>query len=140
MIREGLQWGMAVNPNSLKNLKQGGSPHEWKPGQTGNPSGRGIVQGLARELFEANDGEKIKTLLEALYEQAIPHKIERVSNKGEVVATLVEGDTVATKILLERAYGKVTEEVEVTSNLTTAIAELLARSSQRTNEQPKQPA
>jgi hypothetical protein len=51
------------NRRGNPNLAEARKGTLWKPGQTGNPSGRGIAEKIAREFFLEKDAEKLKKLL-----------------------------------------------------------------------------
>lgn len=76
-------------------------PHKFKPGQTGNPNGRpkklpSIDKLLAEVLGDENDeNSEAKAILEA------------------IAAKAKKGDTRAAEILLDRAYGKARQQVDM---------------------------
>ena len=93
----------------IENLKP------WPKGVSGNPKGRpkcDISAELARAVFENN--------AEAIYRA--------------MARRLIKGDVRAFKILAERAYGKVKEQVEVELGVS-GLAERLQAASQRMDEQ-----
>lgn len=96
---------MAVNPKSLENLAKG---KRFEPGKTGNPSGRGVLEGLIRRAMEENDHEKLKTVVDTLYAEGVIGSA-RSTKDGE---TYYVKNMEAIKILLERGYGKVVQPIE----------------------------
>lgn len=103
-----------VNPASLKNLKP------WRPGETGNPSGRGVLQGAIRKELEEAKGDKTKLLL-----------IVR-----RLIDDSLNGDHVATRELLDRGYGKAQQQIDVTAdiapNFVKTLEALIARDREST--------
>ena len=84
----------------------------WKPGQSGNPSGRPKVASAVRELARANCPKAMKRL------------IELVDSEDERVAFM------ASKELLDRGYGRVPKAVdddEKTKPVTVNIVRLAER-------------
>jgi hypothetical protein len=95
--------GRTMNPESLKNLVA-----PWEPGQSGNPSGRpkDSAADISRAAFENNR--------KAIYEG--------------VVAKLLAGDAYAFDVHANRGYGKVSQSIEVKTELRElSEAELLAK-------------
>ena len=75
-----------MNPNSLANLIL------WKPGQSGNPTGKrkhDVTQDICREFFERNQAGVYKAM-------------------GTKV---LEGNVQAFEAMAERGYGKISEKV-----------------------------
>jgi hypothetical protein len=85
-------------------------PFQWKPGQSGNPGGRkaDLAKQIARAVFEENPEAVIRALSAAL-------------NKGNAYTF---------KELADRAYGKVTDKLEVTEAPPTEDADLNERIAQ----------
>ena len=84
-------------------------PHKWKKGQSGNPAGRPkklpeLRELLANVLGDSKDG---KTAAEAI--------LMALRTKA------VRGDVRAAELLLDRAYGKPKQDIDVEANLTTVI-------------------
>ena len=82
----------------------------WKPGQSGNPGGRrkeDIDPEIARRVFEEN--------ADAIYQA--------------ILKALLKGDPEVFAVLADRAYGKLTQKVEIPGieNLPEALAEARAR-------------
>lgn len=76
-----------------KALPAGAVPYKWKPGQSGNPSGRpkrDLASELAVDLFLDNPDVIYKAML----------------------AAMERGDARVFQILAERGFGKLTEKVE----------------------------
>jgi hypothetical protein len=78
-------------------------PHRFKKGQSGNPKGRpklpDIREALAKVLADEKDGV---TALEAT--------LRALRNKA------VRGDIRAAEVLLDRAFGKAGQTIDVTTN------------------------
>jgi len=77
-------------------------PHQYKPGQTGNPNGRprmpDIKEALIKILNDEKDGwTALEAILAALRKKAL------------------KGDVRAAQELLDRAYGKSTQIIETTT-------------------------
>ena len=84
-------------------------PHKWKKGQSGNPAGRPkklpeLRELLANVLGDEKDG---KTAAEAIL--------------MALRAKATKGDVRAAELLLDRAYGKPKQDIEMSANLTTVI-------------------
>jgi hypothetical protein len=84
-------------------------PHKWKKGQSGNPAGRPkklpeLRELLANVLGDSKDG---KTAAEAI--------LMALRTKA------VRGDVRAAELLLDRAYGKPKQDIDIEANLTTVI-------------------
>ncbi len=82
----------------------------WKPGQSGNHGGRptkDIAAEIARRVFEENADAIYRAMLKAL----------------------LKGDPEVFAVLADRAYGKLTQKVEIPGieNLPEALAEARAR-------------
>ncbi len=93
--------------------RRGGVPpveHRFKPGQSGTPGGRpkeDIASEIARRVFEENADAIYRAMLKAL----------------------LKGDPEVFAVLADRAYGKLTQKVEIPGieNLPEALAEARAR-------------
>lgn len=87
--------------------------HLWKPGQSGNPTGRPenekCVTSILRMLLSANGGKRAQKVASALLTQA------------------ENGNIAATQIVLDRVEGKVIEKVSIENDTEKA---LLARLNQ----------
>ena len=88
----------------IENLKP------WKPGHSGNPDGRpkrDLESEVARAVFEENADAIYRAMLKAL----------------------LKGDPKMFAVLADRAYGKLTQKVEIPGieNLPEALAEARAR-------------
>lgn len=88
-----------------ENLEKG----KWKKGQSGNPAGRPkklpeLRELLANVLGDSKDG---KTAAEAI--------LMALRTKA------IRGDVRAAELLLDRAYGKPKQDIDVEANLTTVI-------------------
>jgi len=85
------------------------NPKPWKKGQSGNPAGRPkklpeLRELLANVLGDEKDG---KTAAEAIL--------------MALRAKATKGDVRAAELLLDRAYGKPKQDIEMAANLTTVI-------------------
>ncbi len=93
--------------------RRGGIPpveYRFKPGQSGNPNGRpkrDLESEVARAVFEENADANYRAMLKAL----------------------LKGDPEVFAVLADRAYGKLTQKVEIPGieNLPEALAEARAR-------------
>ena len=74
-------------------------PHAWKPGQSGNPSGRPKEVGEIRELARQHTAASIKVLAQGL--------------KDENGRTRIA----AAEVLLDRGWGKATQHIEANVNV-----------------------
>jgi hypothetical protein len=93
----------AKRKGNTENIRE----HQWKKGQSGNPKGRpklpDIKEAIAKTLTEkktGKDGKKVSaidTVLKALLIKAI------------------QGDVRAAEVLLDRAYGKPNQALQVTN-------------------------
>jgi len=84
-------------------------PHKWKKGVSGNPAGRPkklpeLRQLLANVLGDEKDG---KTAAEAIL--------------MALRAKAAKGDVRAAELLLDRAYGKVKQDIDFEGSLSTVI-------------------
>ena len=118
------------NPNPVPAL---GNLKPAKPGEVRNPHGR-APEKVIKEFCECNDLERLKKLAEEVYKSAIGEDVEEVTETelpdGKVtrqVKRYREKSVAAFKALMERGYGMPKQEVEVSTNLTVAISELLAQ-------------
>lgn len=97
---------MPVNPKSLANLSKKG---RWVKGQSGNPNGR------PKKLPD----------LEALLISVLGDIKDDKSAMEAILMTLrakaVKGDIRAVEVLLERAYGKVKDVVDLNSRGETVV-------------------
>lgn len=84
----------AANTVGTANL----APFRWKPGQSGNPSGRPAVIAELRDLARAHTGEALETLCEVMRDKGAP-PAARVA---------------AVSHILDRGYGKPTQHVSAT--------------------------
>jgi hypothetical protein len=88
------------NPNGFKNIE----PYLWKKGQSGNPSGRpkkipAIEKLLAEVLSEDCGGiEAAEAVLRTILDKAL------------------KGDIRAAELILDRAYGKAKQNLEINEN------------------------
>ena len=87
-----------------------GNHYRFRPGQSGNPGGRpkrDLESEVARAVFEENADAIYRTMLK----------------------TLLKGDPEVFAVLADRAYGKLTQKVEIPGieNLPEALAEARAR-------------
>ena len=83
-------------------------PHKWKKGQTGNPKGRPKLPSIKTLLLKVLGDEKDgKTAAEAI--------LMAMRNKA------IKGDIKAAEALLDRAYGKPKQDVEVMGTVNTVI-------------------
>ena len=81
----------------------------WKKGESGNPKGRPkkipeLKELLANVLGDSKDG---KTAAEAI--------LMALRNKA------IKGDVRAAELLLDRAYGKAKQDLDITANIATVI-------------------
>lgn len=100
-------------PIRKKGLPKGCEPYKFKPGQSGNPGGRpknDLAKEIARAVFEGDAG-------------AIAAAFTKVLRKGNAYAF---------KELADRAYGKVTDKLEVTD--AQALVDRLAGARKRLGE------
>ena len=97
---------MAVTPRSLANLRP------FRQGVSGNPGGQpkegGIVASVRKKY-----GDRGNRLIEALHLLVFGTPAERKTLFGETVKTSAKDRRECLEILLERGYGKVPNEVEV---------------------------
>jgi hypothetical protein len=98
--------GQTVKHPKTKHL----APYQWKPGQSGNPGGRKVdlAKQIARAVFEQNEDAAISAFAKILR----------------------KGNAYAFKELADRAYGKVTDKLEVTEKPPTDDADLTSRIAQ----------
>ena len=99
---------MPFNPKSLINLRKA---TRWGKGQSGNPGGRGLLQGMIREELEANDHEKLKKIMEALFQAAIGEEIVETTERVKVgrsrrIKKRRKINIKAIELLLNYGYGK----------------------------------
>lgn len=109
---------MAESGNSSENTTGGApqlDPYKWKPGESGNPSGRPKKKPIT-EMYERilNDPENIAALEKA---------VNKALSKGQMAMVL------QLREMTDRIEGKVTQPIEanVTVNLAEAIAEARKR-------------
>ena len=83
-------------------------PHKFKKGQSGNPKGRpklpDLKEAMANALAEEKDG---KTALEAIL--------------AAMRAKAARGDVRAAEFLLDRGYGKATQDINMKNEGTTEL-------------------
>lgn len=85
-----------MNQLALSNAKQRPKPsHLWKPGQSGNPSGRAKIEGNVQELARAHTAIAIEALRETIENKLHPQRITAAS------------------IMLDRAWGRAPQTVDV---------------------------
>lgn len=109
------QGGANSDKNTKKPLSESLEKNKWKPGQSGNPSGRPKKKPIT-ELYESilNDPEQIAALRKSII---------KVLDKGNMAMVL------HLKEMADRIEGKVTQpiEAEISVNLADAIAEARKR-------------
>ena len=96
------------NPNRAEHLRE----HWWKPGQSGNPQGRGHNK--------VSIVESLKAYLRR-HPEAIEEIVEALVKEGAI------GNLIATKELLDRIDGKVTETHKIEGELPIKILFVPAR-------------
>ena len=83
-------------------------PHKWKKGQSGNPAGRPKLPNLQEILAKVlGDEKEEKSAAEAIL--------------AAMRAKAIRGDVRAAELLLDRAYGKPKQDIEMAANMTTVI-------------------
>ena len=127
---------MPYNPKSAENLKKG---KRFEPGCSGNPNGRKLEQ-VVKDFLECNNSERLSVLVEEVYKSAIGEDVEQVTvsetDKGTFTSTKRwrEKDIKAAEVLFDRGYGKPKQEMEVSGDLASQIAEIIG-SRTRTNDE-----
>jgi len=96
-------------------LKPGYHGQGFKPGQSGNPSGRGVLQGLIRKYTEEKNTARLQALVVDMYERAM------------------QGDATARTELLNRGYGKAIQPVEADITTTVTLADALSKILEQNN-------
>lgn len=132
---------MSYNQNSKKNLVE-----PWKPGKSGNPKGhpKGMknrstiakaVLGMPAR-FPKQTMEKLKSIFPDITERMSIEEVMAIMQAGKAVA---KGDTEAYRALMDSAYGKPKETVDMKdaragkySGMT--LEELRAEKAKRTNK------
>ena len=83
-------------------------PHKWKKGQSGNPAGRPKLPNLQEILAKVLGDEKDeKSAAEAI--------LAAMRSKA------IRGDVRAAELLLDRAYGKPKQDIELEGSINTVI-------------------
>jgi len=83
-------------------------PHKWKKGQSGNPAGRPKLPNLQEILAKVLGDEKDeKSAAEAI--------LAAMRSKA------IRGDVRAAELLLDRAYGKPKQDIELEGSFNTVI-------------------
>jgi hypothetical protein len=83
-------------------------PHKWKKGQSGNPAGRPKLPDLKELLATVlGDTRSGKTSAEAILKA--------------IEAKALRGDVKAAELLLDRAYGKPKQDVDLSGSMVTVI-------------------
>lgn len=112
------------------NNPQNVEPFQWRPGQSGNPSGRPKRKKVTDALIEA---------LEALAQEGDKTAAEAVARA--MVLKAVAGDVKAATFIADRTEGKPLQAIRLDGNLQTdsdaRLEELLAKALARADDVPK---
>jgi len=109
---------MAVTPRSLANLRP------FRQGQSGNPGGQPKEGGIVASVRKRY-GDRGSRLVEALHLLVFGAPAERKAFFGESVKVSAKDRRDCLEILLERGYGKVVNEVEVSGLQTFRAPQIL---------------
>lgn len=83
-------------------------PHKWKKGQSGNPAGRPKLPNLQEILAKVlGDEKEEKSAAEAIL--------------AAMRAKAIRGDVRAAELLLDRAYGKPKQDIDIEGSINTVI-------------------
>jgi len=109
---------MAVTPRSLANLRP------FRQGVSGNPGGQPKEGGIVASVRKRY-GDRGSRLVEALHLLVFGAPAERKAFFGESVKVSAKDRRDCLEILLERGYGKVVNEVEVSGLQTFRAPQIL---------------
>ena len=118
--------GMA-NPNPVAKIE---NLTPFKKGHSGNPHGR-AAEKVVKEFYECNDLQRLKELTLEMHKLAMGEDVEEVTEQempnGKILKKTrrwKEKSVAAYNALMMRGYGAPKQEVEVSGNISHAIADL----------------
>lgn len=105
---------MALSPERARKILT-----PWKPGQSGNPAGRGHVKTFKNAILPyLNDAapDLLRQKVERLLGKPLPKDITGLELLGlrKLCDAIRSGNIMAQETMLDRTEGKVTQKVEVT--------------------------
>ena len=112
-----------ANPKNL--LKGNELGQGWKKGQSGNPSGRGVLEKIIRDALEIPDKETKRAALEDIVHGLIQDATVGVQHFTKNGDSYTQRDNEAVKILFERGYGKSVQPIEGNIGATITLADAI---------------
>lgn len=96
--------------------KRKGMPHLWKPGQSGNPGGR--KQGIEKRIRDTMEPDLI-AMTQIMIDMVMGRPIPQTMRDGSVVEINVKprDRQEAYKVLMDRAYGKAKQTIDMTTSI-----------------------